>query len=159
MRSKGDEKEMKRIKGGTKIIKGQVRAGTYNGIKNKIQLFDGKYTTGYRVVEFRIMDNSPTGAYEHFAKLSTEPISGIAFLNMTDNTMVATAGWGIPASNNGFTGNLVIADNMIIEDLYISDYSTTDNRVANYYIVLEKYEFTAWDGAATLVRNQSQDVS
>ena len=45
---------------------------------------------------------------------------------------------------------------MVIEDLWISDYSTADNRTVNYYIVLEKYEFTAWDGAGTMVRNQSQ---
>ena len=156
MREEGDEKEMKRVKGGTKIVRGQINAGTYNGNQNRIQLFDGKFTTGYRVVEFKVMDNSPTGNYEHIAKLSTKPKSGIAFADFGDVEVIAYAGWAISNSANGFEGELIVDDNMVIEDLWISDYSTADNRTVNYYIVLEKYEFTAWDGAGTMVRNQSQ---
>ena len=47
---------------------------------------------------------------------------------------------------------------MIVQDLFLTTYiaDTEQAWIINYMIVLEKYEFTAWDGAATMVRNQSQ---
>jgi len=46
---------------------------------------------------------------------------------------------------------------MVIEDLYLSFYSETgDSDYANYYIVLQKYEFPAWTGAGFLVENLGQ---
>ncbi len=47
---------------------------------------------------------------------------------------------------------------MIIEDLYMSNYfpeGETDQDV-NYFIVVQKYEFKAWDGAGILVANLAQ---
>jgi len=45
---------------------------------------------------------------------------------------------------------------MVIEDLFIELYASSDIGPANYMIELQKYEFPAWDGAATMVLNQSQ---
>lgn len=146
----------KRIKGGTRVLRGQIAAGTYNGSENRIQLFDGKYTTGYRIVEFKVMDSSPTANYEIFAKMSTEPKSTVSAANFSDVQELAYAGWAITNSANGFEGELIIQDNMAIEDMWISAYSSSENRSCNYYLVLEKYEFPAWDGAGILVENLSQ---
>ena len=148
---------MKRVKGGIKIVAGQLDSGTYQGVENKIQLFDGKFTTGYRVVRFVITDSQPLGSYEAMATLSTEPKSTIGYWNFGDIQEIAWAGWQNPAPSNGsddFT--LVREGNMLIQDLWINAYSSSDNRVINYYIELEKYEFTAWDGAGEMVRNNAQ---
>ena len=147
---------MKRVKGGRKVLSGQIAAGTYQGNENRIQLFDGKFTTGYRIVEFKVMDSGPTGNYEMFAKISTEPKSTISAANFSDVQELAYAGWAITNSANGFEGELIKEDNMVIEDMWISAYSPSDNRKCNYYIVLEKYTFPAWDGAGILVENLSQ---
>lgn len=147
---------MKRVKAGRRVLRGQIDAGTYQGSENRIQLFDGLYTTGYRIVEFKVQDSSPTANYEMLAKLSTEPKSNISVTNFSDVQELAYAGWAITNSANGFEGELIVEDNMAIEDLWISAYSPSDNRTCNYYIVLEKYTFPAWDGAGILVENLSQ---
>ena len=149
---------MKRIKGGKKVVTGQVDANTYQGQENKIHLFDGKFTTGYRVTKFIIMENTPTGTYEAVAKLTTEPRSDISQWNWDDIREIAWAANFAPSTASGWMGdtNLIRPDNMVIEDLYISIYSTTDTTRYNFMIELDKYEFTAWDGAGILVQNNSQ---
>tara|TARA_Y100000401_G_C8295551_1_gene211125 strand:+ start:498 stop:944 length:447 start_codon:yes stop_codon:yes gene_type:complete len=140
---------------GRKVVRGQIATGTYSGIQNRIQLFDGKFTTGYKVVEFRISPNDPDVSQEFSAKLSTEPKSAISLFDWADVEQFAWATWGEPSS--AASDRVIIAeDNMVVQDLWISSYTTGEATVLNYYIVLEKYEFTAWDGAATMVRNQSQ---
>ena len=147
---------MKRIKGGRKIIRGQIDTGTYNGNENKIQLFDGKFTTGYKIVEFVIISDGPAGSSEQIGKLRTTPKSNISVFDFSDVEEVAWSAWGVPTNTRFGEFSLVAEDNLIIEDLYLSAYTTGEADKMNYYIVLDKYEFTAWDGAATMVRNQSQ---
>lgn len=157
MRSKGDEKKMKRVKGGRKVIKGQISMNTHS---NRIMLFDGKFTTGYRVVEFRIIPKSPQNQEEVIAVLSTEAQGGVpSTLNFSNNTQIAFSLWNTPNQTESSTWDLVVSDNMAVEDLFLSNYTTGDDTDLNFYIELEKYEFTAWDGAGTMVANQSQSVS
>ena len=145
---------MKRIKGGTKIVTGQITAGTYD---NKIQLFDGLFTTGYRIVKFEISPKNGWLGTNLTSKVSTEPLSTIAEWDWTDIKEVAWRAWDIPTSSRFGEWDLIRSDNMAIMDLYISCYDRSgDSSTMNYYLELEKYEFTAWDGAGTLVRNQSQ---
>lgn len=148
---------MKRVKGGIKVVMGQIDTGTYNGSKNKIQLFDGKFTTGYRIQELRVAPKSPASTAEFVFKVSTEPKSNISEFNWDDVEEVAWATVMVPLGyGNGEQSN-IRNDNMAIQDLYISAYTTSGSTLQlNYELVLEKYEFTAWDGAATMVRNQSQ---
>jgi hypothetical protein len=155
---KGDE-IMKRVKGGKKILRGQIPTGTYNGNENKLQLFDGKFTTGYKVIKFVIINDGPAGTAEQIGKLSTKPKSNISVFDFSDVEEIGWSGWNIPTNTRYGEFSLVDDENMVIEDLYISAYTTGEADKMNYYIVLEKYEFTAWDGAATMVRNQSQSGS
>ena len=48
---------------------------------------------------------------------------------------------------------------MAIEDLWISCYTTGDDPLLNYYIVLEKYSMSDWEGAGVLVDNLNQGGS
>ena len=137
------------------IMRGQIATGTYSGHENRLQVFDGKYTTGYKVVEFRISPNNPDSSQEYSAKLSTEPISTISAFNWQNIQEFAWATWGEPSSAAG--DRVIIAeDNMVVEDLYVSAYTSGEGTVFNYYIVLDQYEFPAWTGAGILVENLSQ---
>ena len=139
------------------VLKGQIALQTYNGLENRLQLFDGKFTTGYRVVDFRICPKTPTSQEEVMALLSTEPKSGVpSTFNFSDNENVAYYLWNAPNQTEHSEWKLILPDNMAIEDLWISCYTTGDESHLNYYIELEEYEFPAWTGAGTLVRNLSQ---
>jgi hypothetical protein len=152
MRKEGDEKEMKRIKGGTKIVRGQMPVNTAN---QRITLFDGKFTTGFKVVRFEIWPKKPLSNLEFSFILSTQQVANIIDNNFQDVTQI---GWAATDTNNTKFQDAAVLDPeaIIIEDLYITNRGSTDDTFCNYIIELEKYEFTAWDGASNMVRNQSQ---
>jgi hypothetical protein len=152
MREEGDEEEMKRIKGGTKIVRGQMPVNTAN---RRITLFDGKFTTGFKVKRFDIWPKLPLNNEEFAFILSTQETA-----NINDNMFqdVTQIGWAVTDRNNSKLDVKTELDPeaMIIEDLFITNRGGTDDTFCNYIIELEKYEFTAWDGASNMVRNQSQ---
>lgn len=147
---------MKRVKGGDMVIMGRLEA---SNSKTKFNLFDGKYTTGFKIKRFTICDSNPTADHEAAAKLSTVEMSVSAIWNWSN---VEEVGWAVSNAPNDIgplltpDQGLLRPDSLIIEDLYLACYNGSDGRKVNYYIELEKYEFTAWDGAANMVRNQSQ---
>jgi len=147
---------MKRAKDGMRVLTGNITAGSYNGSENRIQLFDGKFTTGYRIVDFKIAPRYPLNAGEWISKISTEPKSSLAEWHWDDIQELAWAKYDQAVLFTGTEMSVIRPDNMIIEDLWISAYSTSESGDLNYEIILEKYEFPSWDGAATLVRNLSQ---
>lgn len=148
---------MKRIKDGLKILTGQITNNTYEGSENRIQLFDGLFTTGYKILDFKVTPNVPSTAQEITAKLSTEPKSTVTEWNWSDVEEVA---WGYWASDQAtLTSHYtnIRDDSLIIEDLWISA-GGADSQ-ANYEIVLEKYSFADYDGAINMIRNRSQAVT
>ncbi len=146
---------MKRGRSKDAALMGQVDGNTYSGSENRIQLFDGKFTTGYMITEFKVIDQTPTTGVELVAKLSTEPKSTVTSWNFDDVQEVAWSSFGAP-NNEHPPAEFIRPDTLIIEDLWIGNYNGSDNRQVNYMIRLEAYEFPAWDGAAAMVRNLSQ---
>ena len=121
-----------------------------------ITLFDGRFDTGYRVVKFEIANNGGTTT-DVSAVLATEPgLTPIGDWNFGDQREI---GW---ARYHNWDYNLfnqissLDPDNLVIEDLYV--YGTNSYRV-NYLIVMEKYEFSDWNGALAMVRNRAQGSS
>ena len=148
---------MKRISDGRKVLRGQITMNTYNGLENRIQLWDGKFTTGYRIVEFKIIPKSPQNQEEVLSIISTEPRSGVpSNFNLSLNQELAYATWNVPNQTEYSFWNLIVEGNMAIEDLWISCYTTGDDPLLNYYIVLEKYSMSDWEGAGVLVDNLNQ---
>tara|TARA_Y100000593_G_scaffold91995_1_gene182293 strand:- start:41 stop:499 length:459 start_codon:yes stop_codon:yes gene_type:complete len=148
---------MKKIQRGRRVLMGQIDTGTYNGSENRIQLFDGKFTTGYRVTRLRVAPKSPASTAEYVFKVSTEPKSNIAEFNWQDVQEIAWATVMVPLGYGNGEQTNIRDDNMAIEDLYISAYTTSGSILqVNYELVLEKYEFPAWTGAGVLVENLSQ---
>jgi len=145
-----------RIKDGRKVLTGQMTTNTYQGAENRIQLFDGTFKTGYRIVSFRIAPTAPTGGFEVIAKLSTEPKSSISQWNWQDVQELAWSGWNISNSSSDLEYQNVREDNLVIEDLWMSIYATGEAFELNYEIILDKYNMTDWDGAGVLVENLAQ---
>ena len=146
---------MKRVANGRRVLTGRIKEGTYNGSENRIQLFDGKFTTGYRIISFKIAPASPTVSQELIAKLSSEPKSNVTTWFWDDVQDLAWAHWGTDKYQDDFSN--VREDATVVEDLYISAYNETlDASSVNYEIILEKVEFPAWTGAGILVENLSQ---
>lgn len=146
---------MARIKGGRKVMTGQITEGTYSGNENKITLFDGRFDTAYKLISFKIAPVSPNSSQELMAKLSTEPKSTITTWFWNDIEEVAWAHWGTDKYQDDYSN--IRDDTMIVEDLWISAYNETiDGALVNYEIILEKHKIDMWDGASIMVRNQSQ---
>lgn len=146
---------MKRVKGGRRVLTGQLVEGTYNDTENHIQLFDGKFTTGYRIVSFKLAPSNPTVSAEIMGKLTTVAKSSVTNWHWQDVQELAWAFWGADKYQDVY--NNIREDNMVVEDLWISTYNTvTDQGLVNYEIILDKYNFDAWDGAGILVENLAQ---
>ena len=141
---------------GTKVIRGSMGTSSTSigGDRKRIQLFDGRYDTGYRVKEFKIWALDT----ECHAVLKTEPEYTLPMMNANDNTQIAWA--SAPGSGVGpLDDGIVDYDNIVVEDLFIQGYATTASQPWNYMIVLEKLQIGLTAGAYTMVRNTSQDTS
>ena len=148
---------MKRAKDGRKVMMGKITMNTHSGSENRLQLFDGKFTSGWRVVEFRIIPKSPQNQEEVMAVISTEAPGAVpSTFDFTDVQNIAYAAWNVPNQVAFADWNLVVEENMAVEDLWVSCYTTGDDDYLNYYLVLEKYNFEAWDGAGIMARNNGQ---
>ncbi len=129
---------------------------------NRIILFDGRFDTAYRVVEFVIAHSNTTQtAGDTFAaKLLTDDDSstGVGW-NWENNEEIA---WAMYTSDANSTiaptnFNLVDPDNLVVQDLYIiADEGTGDVKAVNYFIRLEKYDISDSQGVLAMVRNRSQ---
>jgi len=138
------------------VMMGQILTGTYQGSENRLQLFDGKFSTGYRVIAFDMCPKFIQGSQEIEAVLSTEPKSGLGTWNWQDSQEIAWAAWNVPTTSRHGKYDFIRPDNMIIEDLYIRGYCAAEAVNMNYMITLEKYEFPEWMGAGFLVENLGQ---
>ena len=151
---------MKKIGGYT--CKGKITSADIGPSPKRIILFDGKFTTGYRIVGFDIapsdMDNESNNVY--VGKLTTDSRGGVGAKDWDwdSNFEMAWATVGFDANNpgSGTATSWIDPDNLIIEDLYLYTTSGGDLEM-NYMITLEKYSFSDWRGALAMVRNSSQE--
>ena len=143
-------------KGELLTMRGQVEAGSVQA--HRLQIFDGKYSTGYRVIEFYISPDNPQDDNKIIAKLTTNKNStNNDKWDWQDNREIAWHSWGISRGLAGGDFFLIDENNMVIEDLYLSILDSTDPvGPVNYFIVMQKYEFPTWTGAGYLVENLGQ---
>ncbi len=157
---------MKKI--GSYTARGIVtEAETTAGEPQKITLFDGLFTTGYRVVDFKIWSADYNGSSQPdvIGKLSKNA-SGVTgatdFFRADDDNQIA---WAASAGSGdgglGFgEGPIIDLDNLIVEDLYVYARSTTAGVKVNYLVVMEKYSISDWQGALAMARDRAQgDIS
>ncbi len=126
-----------------------------------IQLFDGRFDTGYRITSFQVAfsDRDNPDLFTASVKLMTEPDANNRYWNFANNTQIAWAACGWDANDRYAlpTENLIDPDHMVIEDLYIGALVYDGQAVeVNYLITMEKYDISDWQGALAMVRNRSQ---
>ena len=123
----------------------------------KIQLFDGRFDTAYKIVGFSVTPQNVNSGNNAYGKLTTEDdtLSNPANWDWGSNIEVAWS--GTYAVSDGIAGNrdFIDSNNLIVEDLYFYGIDSANDRV-NYMIQLEKYDISDWKGALTMVRNKSQ---
>jgi len=133
-------------------LRGQIPVNIGN---TRIQLFDGRFDTGYRIEKLDIVGQLPLNQIEFQMILSTTELDSIDQMNFQDNTQIGWAVWGAPIRQTNSWGE-VDPDNLIIEDLFISCRGSEDNSFCNYMITMQKYDIDEWQGALGMVRNRSQ---
>ena len=139
---------------GEYTTRGQITDNTVE----KITLFDGRFDTGYRITKFVVtgVDTVSVSTTDVNGCLGTTETGPSASWDFGSNEQI---GWsssrGIDAAALGDLFSLVDRDNMVIEDLYIYANSNGGTEI-NYYIEMEKYDISDWQGALTMVRNRSQ---
>lgn len=149
---------MKKI--GTYTVRGNLPAPAEDFDQRKIQLFDGRFDTGYRVTRFEIAPRGMADANGDSisGKLATEELgAGSINWNWDDNREIAWAVGSYSMSGSlpvGFK-EFIDPENMIVEDLYLYANSAGEGSI-NYIIEMDKYEFSDWEGALAMVRNRSQ---
>jgi len=134
-----------------------ISSTTIGGDRKKLILDDNNPKTGYRVVRFNIWALD-TECHATLSTVFEGGVSGSAgdyMMDAGDNTQIAWA--SAPSSGSGpLQDGIVDPDNLIIQDLYIRGYATSSSQPWNYYIELEKYDITDWQGALAMVRNRAQ---
>ena len=139
---------MKKI--GEYTVKGNILSPGTGGASKRIQLFDGRFDTGYRVVRFEIMTQDPIfNNIEFTAKLTTRE-NGDRLFNWQHNDQIA---WAF-GEDTIYLKDVIDPENLVVEDLHI--YAATSSEVlVNYLIVMEKYEFSDWKGALTMATERA----
>ncbi len=140
-----------------------VRGSGADNEVTRIKLFDGRFDTAYKLIEFRIFAGDMAST-DCTGRVTTEPnllIGDNNFWNANDQRQIAWAGSNGASDIGSYQDfNLVDPDNLIVEDIYISvrtPHSTT-NRI-NYFMQFEKYDISDSLGALAMVRNKSQGGS
>ena len=127
---------------------------------NRIILDDGDFTTGYRLLEFKIMPRDvKTAANDVAAKLCTDDTgsSDGAIWDWSDNREIAWCSTETRVSfGPSFTNMTVDPDNLIVQDCFIAYGHVSTDSPVNYFLRFEKYDITDSQGALAMVRNRSQ---
>ncbi len=137
--------------GANRTLRGQEVAGSVT----KIQLFDGKFTTGYRLKRFLISPNDVLTSEATMARLLTTKQGHATTWNWSNNMQVGWATWNVPTASRNTVFSLVDEEAIIVEDLFIDMSGDADEQI-NYLIELEAVDFSDWRGALAMVQNRSQ---
>ncbi len=127
---------------------------------NRIILFDGRFDTAYKLVEFKIMPrDTKTAANDVAGKVVTDDTAAPdgAIWNWDDNREIAWASTETRVSFGPSFSNVTIdPDNLIVEDCYVSYGHVATDSPVNYFLRFEKYDISEYRGALAMVRNKSQ---
>jgi hypothetical protein len=143
-----------------KIGEYTVRGSAADNEVTRIKLFDGRFDTAYRVVKFVVagLDMTSTSQTDVNGSLGTTEDAPGSSWNWGDNRQIGWASLrGIESASVGDPFSLIDPDNLVVEDLFIYVNGNGSSQI-NYYIEMEKYDITDWQGALAMVRNAAQNV-
>jgi hypothetical protein len=132
-----------------------------SGSPKRIILFDGRFDTGYRITKFAIWGSTYASSThpDVIGKLGTTgdlEEQSVDFMNASENREIA---WAAATGGVDYISNMdsiIDPDNLVIEDLYVYVRNVSDGERINYFIEMDKYEFSDWVGALAMVRNRAQ---
>lgn len=139
---------------------------TRTGEPYRVRLFDGLFTTGHVVKDFKIWStsyNSDSDA-DCIGKVSKSPNSTTAANDFFRADDVNEIGWatseGASLSGNdaAFADSIIDPENLIVEDLYVYSRQSNDQEV-NYLITMEKYEISEAHGAVAMSKERAAESS
>lgn len=149
---------MKKI--GQHTIRGQLSENDSEAEDGrKINLFDGRYDTAYRVTAFYIWgaDYRSSSNPDVIGKLAVArgtTDQAEDFFNAEDMREIAWAGsLGGSDHIHMITPGIIDRENLVVEDLYVYVRGGLDSANVNYLIELDKYEVNEWLGTQTVARN------
>ena len=139
---------------------------TTSGNPQLVNLFDGRFDTAYRIIEFKIWGSDYDGSSnpDAIGKLSKNDDGSTSpgiFMRADDDNQIAwatTAADTQAGTSGGFSQSIIDPDNLVVEDLYVyvrARNSTTTDPI-NYLIIMEKYEISDWQGALAMARDRAQ---
>lgn len=137
----------------TYTTRGKILAGDVE----KLKLFDGRFDSAYRIIDFSIAPQNILGSERASIKITTEEKPHSTDWFWADNREVGWAGFNIPINSRFGFYSRIDKDALIVEDLFL-DCSADSGEFVNYMITLEKVNISEWLGALAMVRNSSQDV-
>ena len=132
-------------------VRGKVLAGEVE----RLTLMDGKFNTGYRIIDFHIAPEDIATTETVQMKLSTKEFAHNTGWFWGRNSEVGWASYKGATSLDSYYAKWD-KDALIIEDLFL-DATADSGEFVNYMITLEKVNTTDWMGALAMVRNSSQD--
>ena len=132
-----------------------------NGQQDTIPLHTNDGKTGYKIVKFQVMSETPSlsGTTENIVqvwkvKQSSIPSAGNVRIDFSDITLIA-AGYWIGSDNPIYAkSEQVIFDNEIFnQDIYVTNRDTDGDDNVNYYIELEQVPLTEDQALVAIVKN------
>lgn len=149
---------MKKI--GQHTIRGQMTENDLEGENGrKINLFDGRYDTAYKVTAFYIWGGTYSNSSnpDVAGKLAVARGTTSSSVNFMDAEDMREIGWagsngGLDVTGQMFSG-IVDRENLVVEDLYVYVRGVNDDAPVNYMIELDKYKVDEWLGTQTVARN------
>jgi hypothetical protein len=135
-----------------------VRGSVNDNSVKKIQLFDGRFDTAYRIKDFKISSDTPSSSSsDAYATLATQFASAIATWHWDDVRQVAWTGAHVTTFGGAYAQDSVIdPDNLIVEDLFIYGNCGSGANKVNYMITMEKFDVSEATGALAMVKNKAQ---
>ena len=135
-------------------------SGLTDGDEVRVNVFDGDYTTGYKLVEFHIFGGDAVHN-DCSGRVTTQPdlpSGDDDFWDAGDTRQIAwSAANGATDTISYETFSLVDPENLIMEEVYVGIRArdATNNRI-NYFLRFEKYELPPYRGSLAMVENRSQ---
>ncbi len=132
-----------------------------HGAQDTIVLHTNDGSTGYRIVKFQIIPETPGAVSQEnivkIYKIKQTSVDGI--INFAENILLGAAFYTAASSASSVGTTTIIFDNDIFnQDIYITNIDVANNEKMNYYIELEQVKLDLGENTvATLkdIRNKA----
>ena len=128
--------------------------GRVDGLQTKrLIVDDGRLNHGMRVKEFHVWAPSVAGSTDVECALGLD-YDMAAEQDASDNRQIGWAAQTTSATSRVMQFSLLDPDHIVINDLYINNFSDDE---ANYLVILEPVELTDDQAILALIKERSQD--